>query len=593
MAISLKKKILTPVIGLIFLVMGISAGVTYVLSSKAFNQDAVESMSMIAKGKAELIDVWVEDTKGMIGVSSGRVEYESVLKEDTEESRNKANIELTEQIKHLGSLSYINIANAQGEVRASTIPASVGKIKVGDREYFQKAMKNEINVSNVYLARTTGKPAFAIAAPIRDGSGITGVIFGVPDLTKFSEKFVDPVKIGQTGYLYIYDASGVVLAHKDKSLILKLNLNEYDWGKEMLRKKQGLVTYEFQGIKRMAFMMPCTHVNWTVVALVPTDEIFAKTRDMSLINVGLFILGIAAVMISLYFIIGSLVRPIIRITEGLNTGADQVSAASNEVASASQSLAEGASEQAAAIEETASSLEEMSSMTKHNADNAGLAKELMAETRKIVDKVSGQVDKMAEGIREVTRTSEETGKIIKTIDEIAFQTNLLALNAAVEAARAGEAGAGFAVVADEVRNLAMRAAEAARNTSTLLENTISTVRKSSELTRQTQEAFQENVEISIKVGGLVDEIATASQEQARGIDQVSRAVAEMDKVVQNTAASAEESAGAAEEMNAQAMQMKGYAAELVQVIEGEKIVTRHHMSDMAFQHNDTKSSNRN
>ena len=257
-----------------------------------------------------------------------------------------------------------------------------------------------------------------------------------------------------------------------------------------------------------------------------------------------------------------------RVAAGLTEASDQVASASAEVASSSQSLAEGTSEQAASLEETSSSLEEMSSMTKQNADHSSQAKALMIEARQIVDKVDSQMKSMAESIQEVTKSSEETGKIIKTIDEIAFQTNLLALNAAVEAARAGEAGAGFAVVADEVRNLAMRAAEAAKNTSALIENTILTVKKSRDLTDQTQAAFGENVSISSKIGSLIDEIEAASQEQAKGINQVSIAVAEMDKVVQASAANAEESASAAEEMNAQAQQMKDYVVELVAVVEG-------------------------
>ncbi len=264
----------------------------------------------------------------------------------------------------------------------------------------------------------------------------------------------------------------------------------------------------------------------------------------------------------------SITKPIRRIIVGLRDGSDQVASAAAQVSAGSQSLAEGASEQAASIEETSSSLEEMASMTKSNADNANEAKVRMGEAGQIVDKVNRHMGDMADAIREITKSSEETGKIVKTIDEIAFQTNLLALNAAVEAARAGEAGAGFAVVADEVRNLAMRAADAAKNTTDLIENTIKAVKRGNELTQTTREAFKDNVAIAQKVGSLVDEISAASNEQSQGIEEINRAVTEMDKVVQQVAANAEESASASEEMNAQAEEMQSFVGELVDMVGG-------------------------
>jgi methyl-accepting chemotaxis protein len=159
--------------------------------------------------------------------------------------------------------------------------------------------------------------------------------------------------------------------------------------------------------------------------------------------------------------------------------------------------------------------------------------------------------------------SEETSKIVKTIDEIAFQTNLLALNAAVEAARAGEAGAGFAVVADEVRNLALRAAEAAKNTADLIEGTVKKVKGGSELVGRTNEAFTEVASSTSKVAELVSEIAAASHEQAQGISQVNTAVGEMDKVVQSSAAGTEELSSQSEELN-------NLVEILLEIVEGKK-----------------------
>jgi len=207
-------------------------------------------------------------------------------------------------------------------------------------------------------------------------------------------------------------------------------------------------------------------------------------------------------------------------------------------------------------------------MTKQNADNANQAKAMMTEAKSVVEKANHQMAQLIEAIGQITRSSEETGKIIKTIDEIAFQTNLLALNAAVEAARAGEAGAGFAVVADEVRNLAMRAAEAAKNTAGLIESTVKTVEGGTEMVEKTYREFNELIGSVARVGELMGEISEASREQSLGIEQIDRAVIEMDRVTQQNAASAEESASASEELNAQAEQMQEFMRELDVLVEG-------------------------
>lgn len=276
-----------------------------------------------------------------------------------------------------------------------------------------------------------------------------------------------------------------------------------------------------------------------------------------------------------YFITRSITRPVGRIIETLDAGSGQVAAAAGQVASSSQALAEGSSEQAASLEETSSSMEEMASVTKANADNAHEADSLMAKTKNTVNQAGKGMNEMAESMNKISESGKEIGKIVKSIDEIAFQTNLLALNAAVEAARAGEAGMGFAVVADEVRNLAMRAAEAAKNTQSLIEDTVNRINQGSELVHKTQTDFNEVAASAEKVAALVSEIATASTEQSRGIEEVNQAISQMDGVVQRSAANAEEGASASEELSAQAAQMKEAVDDLVGLVKGGAMQNGH------------------
>ncbi|MBW1800268.1 MAG: hypothetical protein JRJ85_06010 [Deltaproteobacteria bacterium] len=280
---------------------------------------------------------------------------------------------------------------------------------------------------------------------------------------------------------------------------------------------------------------------------------------------------LAVVQTVAYFVSKRVIsNPISQIVHRLDESAEQVASASHRISGSSQLLSEGASEQAASIEETSSSLEEMSAMTKQNANNANEADNLMKDANTVVKNANASMSDLAASMNEISGASEETSKIIKTIDEIAFQTNLLALNAAVEAARAGEAGAGFAVVADEVRNLAMRAADAAKNTAGMIEATIKKVNDGSELMTRTDEAFTQVADKASKVGELVAEIAAASNEQAQGIEQLNMAIAEMDRVTQQNAATAEESASASVEMNTQSGALGDMVDDLMDMVGGNR-----------------------
>jgi methyl-accepting chemotaxis protein len=468
-------------------------------------------------------------------------------------------------------LKQYRVIDKEGNEKLNTDATLEGKAKnAASDSWFQKALASkEIIFSDLHISPDTNQSVIVMAKSFRGADGTAYMVMAVDLDGEMVSKRVTDLKIGKVGYAYILGKDGTVLAYPDKAKNFKLNLSKEDYGKEILQKKKGTIEYNFEGNAQFASYQDYPAMGWIIVTAAQKSDILKSVDKMKFLFVILLVvMGALATVVGVLFTM-RLVKPISRIVAGLADGADQVASASAQVSQSSQHLAEGASEQASSLEETSSSLEEMSSMTKQNADNASEARAKMGKAKVVVEKANAQMAQLMEAIGEITRSSEETGKIIKTIDEIAFQTNLLALNAAVEAARAGEAGAGFAVVADEVRNLALRSAEAAKNTSDLIEKTIKAVKNGNMITVATQEAFKDNADISGEISQLVDEIATASQEQAHGIAQVNTAVSEMDRVTQETAASAEESASAAEEMNAQAQQMRSYVDDLAAVIGGD------------------------
>jgi methyl-accepting chemotaxis protein len=238
-----------------------------------------------------------------------------------------------------------------------------------------------------------------------------------------------------------------------------------------------------------------------------------------------------------------------------------VTTAANQINSGSQALSQGASEQAGSLEEVASSLHEMASMTQQNASNAKVAHHLAEAARNSADQGMDSMRRLSRSIDMIKASSDSTAKIVKTIDEIAFQTNLLALNAAVEAARAGDAGKGFAVVAEEVRNLAMRSAEAAKNTSSLIEESVKNAEGGVGINAEVFKGLEEIFTQVNKVNNVLSEISSASDQQTAGINEVNKAVEQLNQGTQNVAASAEESASAAENLSVQADTMQSLVAQ--------------------------------
>jgi len=282
---------------------------------------------------------------------------------------------------------------------------------------------------------------------------------------------------------------------------------------------------------------------------------------------------IVVVALSVFFV-QMIVRTINTIVGELDHAADRIAEESRVTSGSTQQLAEMASEMAASLEETSASLEEITAMIQQNDTNSSEANGSMRHNAEVSNKANLDIGEMQKSMQNIKQDSDEISTIIKEIESIAFQTNLLALNAAVEAARAGEHGAGFAVVADEVRNLAMRAAESAKSSSSLIERAIKNVNDGLAKVNGVVEESNEVIDVTNKVGVLIEEISTASHEQTQGIVQINKAVTEMDSGTQQLAASAEELAAAAEAVMSQTIMLRDNIQSLTDLVEGQQALRR-------------------
>lgn len=295
------------------------------------------------------------------------------------------------------------------------------------------------------------------------------------------------------------------------------------------------------------------------------DEI-SHNRTIN-IGLGLTVMLISGVVL-LVMVRKGIIRPIHHVMDRLNKSSGSVDSAATIVGESGHTLAKGASEQAASLEETSASLEEIAGMARRNAEHSIRAKEFAGDARKVAEVGTRDVGLMQTAMHDIKSSSDNIGRVVKAIDEIAFQTNILALNAAVEAARAGEAGAGFAVVAEEVRNLAQRSAQAARETAGMIEDSIVKSGRGVEICDQVAEHLKK-IDVKVReVDGLVAEIAQASQEQSTGVTEVNRAVTQLEQLTQRNAASAEESAATVNDLAAQAVELRNCITELETIVHG-------------------------
>ena len=430
-----------------------------------------------------------------------------------------------------------------------------------------------------YIYESNGKKALltSVVSPIvKDGRviGLAGIDLALDKLTELTKTEA----LGSSGFVTVVSQTGICAAHPDADRLGKAFADDDPWVNPFLASIAGGKPFEAENysvrMKEDAYRIAVpivlgkTGTPWSIIANLSKPEVLAPSRAMLRISVLIGLLVMAALFGVLFWISHSVAKPIHVVAEGLQSGAIQIAEAANEINESTNRLAQNTSEQAAAVEETSSSCEELTSMVRSNAEHANEANQLASETNKAADVSQKEMQALVDAMKEIQDGSRQIAQIVKSIDEIAFQTNILALNAAIEAARAGEAGAGFAVVADEVRNLAQRSADAARETSTQIEQSVRRAERGAALCTKVADSFGQITAQTQQVGALISSIYSAGQEQERGVSQISDAMSNIDKSTQEAAAQAEENASTVEELNAQSGEMREHVMQLFSLIDG-------------------------
>lgn len=427
-------------------------------------------------------------------------------------------------------------------------------------------------------APSNGEPAMFMAAPIMDGDIVEGVVAVQVDPSTINEIMQNRVGMGETGETYLIGQDKLMRSdsyldptnHSVKASFKNPTTGDVNTkaAASLSGKTDIEIIIDYNGNPVLSAYTPFEFLDlrWGMIAEIDESEVFAAVNEL---RNNAMVMGVIflAIIVAIALFLGRMIsNPIIRAVESIMNANAQVVSASSEISESSQALAEGASQQASSIEEVSATVEESTAINNQNADNSREGDILAKDTKESAGTGYEKGSELMAAMQEINTSSERIAKIIKTIDEIASQTKLLALNAAVEAARAGEHGLGFAVVADEVKGLAQRSANAATETSEIIEESIKQIKNGLNVAGQTNEAFGDILEKIKKTSSLIGEISISTKEQSEGMNQIATAMGSIDSVTQQNAATSEEAAAAAEELNAQALSMQDMVAEIAGMV---------------------------
>ena len=599
---SIKNKLILLIVGAIFLVCAIFGVISYMQSKSILLHKTETSFLELTSEISKVINANMRVNIAVVETLAER----RIIDDNTPWPEKLAFME--KEAKRTGFEVF-----AFADTNGNSVRFNAGRdaAKVTDRDYYIRAMQGISTYSTVFISRVTQLPSVSVAAPVKRDGKIVGVLYGIRDGNEITH-LVEKIKIGETGYAYVINKEGVVQGHRNSKLVTgmynPIKASAEDKSvlplAEMLKKaisgQRAVAQYFFGGKDIFGSYAPIADTDgWSVILAMELNEIIAEVNYLRNIIVAITIALLILGGILAFFIGTSIAKPIIAtvgyaekmanldlsedvaeiytqrndeigtLAKSFQTligilrttvveiirASQQVATATDQIGQDNQNLSQRTSEQASSLEEIAATIEEANASTKQNSESAIEANKFADNSLTLAKDGGKIVEDAVTSIGEINASSSKIADIITMINEIAFQTNLLALNAAVEAARAGEQGRGFAVVAGEVRNLAQRAGNAAKEIDVLIKDSVEKIETGTDLVNKSGIALKEIIQSIQKVYLLVSEMAAASDEQRRGIEQINTAVMELDTMTQQNAALVEETAAASEEMSSQAQEL--------------------------------------